>query len=1309
MEYCLLEVGIRPLTGEDIISAEIIPIEPYDHSVTSPTTRFTYERVSYSSLLDPAADIKSLIRDVSRVPEYRMCERTNFWDSSSIILGVFLRMPRNGEDFDYSCAVQRSRLIALLFTEIERRCFIEEELEKVSDEQQNEDCPANSTVTKFYEQLRVRHQHRMSSAETGSLPETIEHSALRPQLRPYQQQAIRWLIERETLPSSLPAQFLRLRSATVPEVDFYADLYTLAVTDSEPQPIPIPTGGILADEMGLGKTVEILALLLLNRRPDGQLGKHIEPRVRHKHGTLKRQSGKAKEAELKCLCMKTGRKSTIECQKCGRLQHRKCVLQHHLDEPADGPPGTAHYLCPECWRTEPLVESGATIIVSPAAIKHQWASEIQKHISSANFRLFLYNGVSDSWISPSDLASYDVVLTDYNVLKPEIYFTSENARHSRHEKRFLSPSSPLTMIRWWRVCLDEAQMVESVGNNATKMVKALPAVHRWTVTGTPIEKTIDNLYGLVHYLDYAPYNNFATWSEFVERYQRGNAEPLLTVMARIMWRTCKASVLDQLGIPPQTERVHYITMSDVQRHFYRTEHAQCAKAFHEKARRIERTLSMAKMNIPTLNQLMEPLRKLRHDCTIPSILHVSNAFQWKKLLTPGELHEHLVTSNVNDCKAQLRSVVSSLNGMAGVQILQGDYNQALRLYEASLRMADDYKTGTITVDSLLQIHALHNLLDLVRSHKDELDAAKLPDPARVQEYEERCVQLEWRYIDQYVSKVRAVETDLLPAIEKLEDTISQTDSNGLRLDGSWWRDLFYGFLRDTARGDEFFHRLFRDIPKQAQPPVTSWDGLDLWLTTWWDKIGERRRTLKKGFQKLGFFVDNLQPSHMCSPEARARIDQLVTTAFACHLDPALALAEEQDRWSPGPTCLLCTVQEKLNQLEAVLFLFQKTQATTGGLWQISYSEVILKQILSHAKRSLEGVSLPTLAEGDHCLAYLEQVKQEFKEYSRYWVELNYTVAAYDELKMCRSRLQLISEEQLLELEWAKKKRSLMQLLPSELDVQLQDLQQTKAESERAFVRLQGTLKYLTHLEQKSDIDPCPVCQVSPESKYFVLQCGHHFCSICAINLFKIAQERQNMISCVICRHQQHVRDIQYVTMQPTVHVMKGNYSAKIEMIVRTIQELKHHERDVKLVIFSHWEPILVKLEEALTYNGISSRQKSYKSNNGVSQFKDPKLGITCLLLPLRYGSKGLNLTEATHVFLVEPILNPGEELQAIGRIHRIGQTRPTFVHRFIVRDTIEETIYDTIQKDQSGRWLSKDVTVEQLEELFHLKDEQNVL
>uniref|UniRef100_A0A182R7E4 E3 ubiquitin-protein ligase SHPRH n=1 Tax=Anopheles funestus TaxID=62324 RepID=A0A182R7E4_ANOFN len=1307
MEYCLLDIGVRKntLLNENIPTTAPLNSSSEPSTSTSPPVapHFKHEFQVYNQL-DPELNLKSILRDIRRVPEYELRERTDAYDCTTVILGIFLRILDPNDPIDYSCTKQRQRMIHLLFEDIERQCFVEEELKKTSATP-GPDSKAIS-VQQFYDQLRLHHQAR--PIEHGL--DTVQHPYLRPLLRTYQQQAIRWMFHRETVPQTLPAQYVRLRNRSLGEVDFFMNLYDYTISDEKPEPTPLPAGGILADEMGMGKTVEILGLILLNKKQT-DTSKVKQGRSESSDDSM---TDDDESAELKCLCIRTNRSKTITCRKCGRLQHRKCVLKHHPPERSKA----TRYICPDCWRTEPLVESGATIIVSPASIKHQWESEIRKHVCDPNIRVFVYNGVTDTlgkWISPADLASYDVVLTDYNVLKPEIYLIAENARTSRHEKRFLVPPTPLTMIRWWRVCLDEAQMVEGLNNSATKMVKALPAVHRWTVTGTPIEKTINNLHGLVHYLDYGPYSSFPVWSHYAARFQSGNAEPLLTMMVRVMWRTCKHAVLDQLNIPPQTERIHYIWMSDLQTYFYRSEHVQCAQAFREKARKIGPSLRMAQMSIQTLNLLLEPLRKLRLDCTIPSILYVGTTLQAKKFLTPAELHEHLVTTNVNDCKGQLRSIVSSLNGMAAVHILQQRYSQAFRLYQASLRWADDYQ-GTISVDTLLQIHAIHNLLDLLRTFEQELDSGLKPTAEQIQAYEERCARLEWRYIEQYAGKVRTIENSLLPAIEKVNELIAPQNKQPLvRLNGGWWHDLLVGFEKEEQRHNALQYRLFREQNLLANTGVSSWRSMDLWLTIWLDKVVERHRQLKEGFQSLAFFVDNLQPNHLWPEETRKNIEQLVRTAFACHLDPTLYQEDENgmrteerlvaEGQSAAPLCLLCNVKDTVNQLEAVLFLIKQTQVATGGLWQVSPQEQVLKQLHTYAKRQ-EALDQTIVTEGDHFLSFIERIKLEFKEYSQYWVEINYTVAAYDELTMCKSRLQLLTEAEHREMESTKKKPTLLQLLACELPETMAELELAKATAEREFVRLKGTLKYLEHLGARKDIDLCPICQIVPEGKYAVLQCGHHLCSVCSLKMIKFSRSSGNKITCVICRHEQLVKDMQYVTLEQNTNAqsVRGCYSNKILKIVETVFELMEAEPDVKIVIFSHWELILAELAVALQENEIKYRKKSAKFYKSVAEFKDYALGITCLLLPLQYGSKGLNLTEATHVFLVEPILNPGEEMQAIGRVHRIGQTRPTFVHRFIMLETIEATIHETIQGDRSGRWLSKDVTVEQLEQLFWLDD-----
>jgi len=75
---------------------------------------------------------------------------------------------------------------------------------------------------------------------------------------------------------------------------------------------------------------------------------------------------------------------------------------------------------------------------------------------------------------------------------------------------------------------------------------------------------------------------------------------------------------------------------------------------------------------------------------------------------------------------------------------------------------------------------------------------------------------------------------------------------------------------------------------------------------------------------------------------------------------------------------------------------------------------------------------------------------------------------------------------------------------------------------------------------------------------------------------------------------------------------------------------------------------------------------------------------TIFLLSLRAGAVGLNLTAASHVILLEPCLNPALEEQAIGRVHRLGQTKPTTVKRLIVASSVEERMLSVVAAHVAG-------------------------
>jgi E3 ubiquitin-protein ligase SHPRH len=132
----------------------------------------------------------------------------------------------------------------------------------------------------------------------------------------------------------------------------------------------------------------------------------------------------------------------------------------------------------------------ATLIVTPTSILQQWKTEISRH--APGLRVMHYEGIKQRCdVNNALFREYDIVLTTYNVLSSEIHYTIPPPdRNLRHERKHPRPESPLMQFLWWRVCLDEAQMVESGVSNAATVARLIPRVNAWGITGTPLKKDI---------------------------------------------------------------------------------------------------------------------------------------------------------------------------------------------------------------------------------------------------------------------------------------------------------------------------------------------------------------------------------------------------------------------------------------------------------------------------------------------------------------------------------------------------------------------------------------------------------------------------------------------------------------------------------------------------------------------------------------------------------------------------------------------------------------------------------------------------
>jgi superfamily II DNA or RNA helicase len=114
----------------------------------------------------------------------------------------------------------------------------------------------------------------------------------------------------------------------------------------------------------------------------------------------------------------------------------------------------------------------------------------------------------------------------------------------------------------------------------------------------------------------------------------------------------------------------------------------------------------------------------------------------------------------------------------------------------------------------------------------------------------------------------------------------------------------------------------------------------------------------------------------------------------------------------------------------------------------------------------------------------------------------------------------------------------------------------------------------------------------------------------------------------------------------------------------------------KALVFSQWTSLLDRVEPHLAAASIpfSRLDGSTVDRAGVVDRFQEDSGPPILLVSLKAGGTGLNLTAADHVFLLDPWWNPAVEDQAADRAHRIGQQKPVMVYRLVAEETVEEKI-----------------------------------
>ncbi|KAI4201080.1 MAG: hypothetical protein LQ350_003509 [Teloschistes chrysophthalmus] len=1093
---------------------------------------------------------------------------------------------------------------------------------------------------------------------TSSFPRIDQ---LKCQLYPFQQRAISWLLRREKNESldnepnpRLPHGFVRTTDAEGKPCFVSPFLGIMSSQEGLLQGFSEMRGGILAEEMGLGKTVEMTGLICLHRQQEAPT----------------------------------------------------------LDTGA----------LPEC---------AATLIIAPPSIIEQWKSELQA--LAPDLRVTTYEGLHaekarDTAGYAAAFNEYDIILTTYSVLAREIHHSGHVPdRIFRQQKKHERRLSPLTQLKWWRVVLDEAQMIESSVSNAAKVAQLIPRHNAWCVSGTPVKKDLQDLRGLLVFLRYPPYcYSSQLWGRLVAE----RLDIFRQIFGTLALRHTKEQIKDDLQLPPQRRIIITVPFTQIEEQNYSTMYSQMCEELGLDQNGDPLSVDWDPNASATIESMRTWLLRLRQTC-----LHAEVGVRNRKALGKGrsplrtvdEVLEVMVEQNTLKIQSEERTLLLSrarrgqmfehakrsrealaiwLNALKESQSLVAEARSRLKLDvttndklpESSTKASEEAnveaQSGAVRQRLRSALELEHMLLFFVanayfqiKSNEEETKPGSL-DFVQLQKEEE-----------EYYERAKLIRKEIL-------------------LDAREKADAVMKVLQEKSQ-----HQSFAAIPRckalparggiESQAPLEGFEDIAAFIDKQADRIKDWRNTVTK---LLSTPLVDEEDTDLQGDEYEASTQQ--QDKVYSYVDALRAIVSDFHDIITGQRNILTEHEMKV----AV------QQATAGG----GHSPELLLELLhirqelkpSAGVGSIRGVitdlrehrtNLRTLLDRGNVRAGAEVgiINDSLTIIQKLSNELLASATALGR------EVELFTNVMNVRLEYYRQLQHLSDTVaPYEEDLDHDAFASAVMRADETEERLRikiaawkSTARYLDHIRMeasRSDVDRlCIICQQGFERGVLTV-CGHSFCAEC-LRLWRL-QHR----TCPTCKRRLEQDDLHQITYKPqemTVREemqtadrpstpapgggspsiyteiststlneikdidldVKKSFGTKIDTIARNIVWLREHDPGSKSIVFSQFRDFLSILSTAFASFKIG--HASIDQRNGIPRFKtDP--GIECLLMHAKSNASGLTLVNATHVFLCEPLINTAIELQAVARVHRIGQYLPTTVWIYVVEKTVEKSIYD---------------------------------